>query len=210
VADRYHADEGALLAAALGDADPAVTRHLAECLACRRAHQALLDGVDLALAAAPGAAPPPGFESRVLERLRGSRRPDRGPSRRSRWLPAAAAALLGVAAGVGGAQLLDRDEPAPAVSTSAVPLGTDGGTTVGTVSHARGEDGEQLVVTVGARAPGGWVTCRVVRSDGSAEELARWPVAGDGELAWTVDRPTDAVAVELVTDDGEVWARAEL
>jgi hypothetical protein len=73
-------------------------RHLAECAECRRAVEELSAVTDELLTLAPAQPPPPGFESRVLERLAPPR-----PRRRLRrvLVPlAAAAAAAAVATGV--------------------------------------------------------------------------------------------------------------
>lgn len=73
-------------------------RHLAECAECRKAVDELSGVTDELLTLAPIQQPPPGFESRVLERLAPAR-----PRRRARRLLvpiAAAAASAAVVAGV--------------------------------------------------------------------------------------------------------------
>jgi hypothetical protein len=80
---------------ALGIADGAdrarAIEHIADCAECRRELEELSMVADELLTLAPAHEPPPGFESRVLSRLR--------PARRRRWrplrvlAPAAAAAL---------------------------------------------------------------------------------------------------------------------
>lgn len=73
--------------------------HLAECSDCRRELSSFSAVVDELLLLAPSAEPPVGFESRVMERLGGSRRRTRVAKRS--WL--AAAALMVIAALGGGA-----------------------------------------------------------------------------------------------------------
>lgn len=73
-------------------------RHLAECAECRKAVEELSGVTDELLTLAPIQQPPPGFESRVLERLTPAR-----PHRRARRLLvpiAAAAASAAVVAGL--------------------------------------------------------------------------------------------------------------
>jgi len=86
------------LGIAEGDERAAALRHLGGCAACRRLVSELSSVGDELLLMAPAAEPPPGFESRVLDRLaepvgpRGIRLP-----RRWRWATVAAAAILAAA-----------------------------------------------------------------------------------------------------------------
>lgn len=217
--DDEHLDDDLLLATALGggapDAESArAAGHLASCTDCRAAHTALLEAVDLTLAATPHATPPPGFESRVLEALQSGTSQVQGPGGRrvrdrlaSGWLLAAAGFLVGIALGAGGLQLLsDRDEP----PVAAVALTTDSGRPVGTVSGTDGLDGPQLVIVLRGDPPGTTVVCRAVLADGSVRELARWPVGPYTDSTWVIDRPAGARAVELTDEAGTVWAAADL
>src|SRR6185503_8201073 len=72
-------------------------RHLAECAECRKAVEELSGVTDELLTLAPMQQPPPGFESRVLERLAPAR-----PRRRARRLLAPIAAAAASAALVAG------------------------------------------------------------------------------------------------------------
>jgi hypothetical protein len=81
-----------------GEARAQALRHLAECSECRREVEEFSAVTDELLTLAPAQQPPPGFESRVLERLAPPR-----PSRRLRRVlapVAAAAAAAALAAGV--------------------------------------------------------------------------------------------------------------
>lgn len=220
--EHRHPDDDALVEAALGtsqvDAVDEVRDHLAGCVRCRRVHAELLDAIDLALPAVPRALPPSGFESTVLERLSAAQSPTArtagGARRAARWLPLAAAALLGVAVGAAGVQVL-TDQPAPdppaVVSARAVPLLGVDGADVGAVSRTHDDDGTRLVVVVHDDAPAGVYTCRVTLVDGTRQDVAEWPVSGYDEVAWVLDEPPPGVrSVELVGESGEVWAVADL
>jgi len=217
VTERWHPDDGLLLAAALGDppddALDGVLHHLAACTPCRRTHAALLTGADLALPAVPRTAPPAGFEARALERLREESDPRGGRAGRERraprWLLAAAAALLGVAVGVTGVRLLAEPPEQPAVSAWAASLETADGEEVGRVARAAGPEGRRLVVVVEDEAPSSTVTCRLVLTDGSVHDVGRWSLDYDVRT-WVVDKVPETRAVELVDEAGEVWARALL
>lgn len=220
--ERWHPDEDALLEAALGtsrtDALEEVRDHLAGCARCRHAHGELVDAVDLTLPAVPRALPPSGFESRTLDRLTAAQaqagHPAGTPRRTARWLPLAAATLLGVGVGAAGAWTLTDDpppDPPTVVSAPAAPLvGTDG-EDVGAVSRTHDDGGNRLVVIVHDDAPAGVYTCRVTLADGSRQDVAEWPVSGYDEVAWVLDEPSPGVrSVELVGESGDVWATADL
>src|SRR5690348_5555530 len=74
-------------------------RHIAECAECRRAVEEYTAVTDELLTLAPAQQPPPGFESRVLDRLAPAR-----PRPRPRWrlrrvlVPVAAAAAAAAVA----------------------------------------------------------------------------------------------------------------
>lgn len=235
--DDEHVSDDLLLTAALGTGpqgadEDRVARHLIRCPRCRATHAALVEAVDLTLAATPRVAPPPGFESRVLEALRAAAprppevprpepAPPAGPARAgtasnrrrlrdrapSRWLVAAAGIVVGVALGAGGVQLLTTPEDLPVEATA---LMTDSGRTVGTVSGTDGLEGPQLVVALRRDPPGSTVVCRAVLADGSIRELARWPVGSYAGATWVIDHPAHARLVELTDESGTVWASAEL
>src|SRR3954470_14175345 len=94
---REHAAELAL-GITDGEERAQALRHLAECAECRKAVDELSAVTDELLTLAPTQQPPPGFESRVLERLAPAR--PRPRTRRLLVPIAAAAASAAVAAGV--------------------------------------------------------------------------------------------------------------
>jgi hypothetical protein len=116
---------------ALGIADGAerahALRHIAECGDCLRAVEELTEVVDGLLMLAPQREPPPGFESRVLARLRPSRTSSQGVRRRRLLAPLAAAAVAAVAAAavVLGATSDDRRLAHHYRTTLATAHGTD-------------------------------------------------------------------------------------
>jgi hypothetical protein len=212
-------DDDELVELALGHADRQVgerlSAHLATCAACRRSYDDLAGAVELVLPAVPRIAPPPAFETAALERIgrarRGATPPDTsggGVSRRT-VLWAAAAAVLGTAAGAGATAYLTRDEPP---SPWATPLLTADGAGVGTVSPSYGDQGSLLVVDVTAGPVGRTYTCRLRRADGTTEEVGRWSLAEDRPNSWVVavEDPAALVAVELVGPSGAVWSSATL
>lgn len=71
--------------------------HLNKCLDCRRELHSLTEVGDELLQLAPSSQPPVGFESRVTQRIGGTRQ--KSIHWRRRWIAAAAAALLGTIGG---------------------------------------------------------------------------------------------------------------
>lgn len=211
-----HPSPDLLLELAVGTGDDTVrgqvSGHLERCPACRLAHRELLDGIDLTLPAAPRVAPPPGFETAVLGLLREAGAAQPAEPRSRRWLATAAAVLLGVALGAGGASLLGRTDPpeGPALTTERMAaLVADDGSHVGAVVRAYDDDGRVLVVLVHAGTPGATLTCRAVLADGTIRDLAQWRLSG--EDVWVVDEPAPGTtAVELVDETGRVWAAADM
>lgn len=92
------------LGIASGDERAGALTHLASCPSCRAVVQEMADASDELLLVAPALEPPVGFESRMIDRYRASRR--RAP--RVVALLAAAAVLL--AAGAGGTYLALRGD----------------------------------------------------------------------------------------------------
>lgn len=221
-----HPDEDLLVEVALGHADASdredVAGHLALCAACRKSYLDLAGSVELVLPAIPRVATPPTFEARVLDRLAQEGQPPvssagvpprNGPPRnvaRRTVLWAAAAAVLGVAAGAGATAYLGQQEEAPAAPWAAALITADG-TEVGRVSPSHGEGGALLVVEVEAGPAGRRFTCRLRHTDGSSEDVAVWSLADDRPNSWVVADPGPGLAaVELVAEGGVVWASAQL
>ncbi|SOC52657.1 hypothetical protein [Ornithinimicrobium cerasi] len=219
--DDRHAEDDDLVEVALGHADRArrdeVTAHLALCPSCRRQYDEVADAVELVLPAVPRVAPPPGFESAALATLADARRgqpvpaPDvgRSPSRRT-VLWAAAAAVLGVAAGAGATAYLTgegEDTPTP---WSAALLTADG-TTVGYAAPSYDDRGDVLVIDVTGGQAGRTYTCRLRLADGSTRDVGTWDLSDDRPNSWVVPVADDEVSgLELVAESGRTWASARL
>lgn len=210
-------DDG-LVELALGqaprDTGERLARHLATCTACRRSYDELAGAVELVLPAVPRIAPPPAFEANALARIERARRgaAQAGPVpalRRRTVLWAAAAAVLGTAAGAGVTAYLSQDGPPAPWST---PLLTAEGAMVGQVSHSFGESGNLLVIEVTDGPVGRTYTCRLRRRDGSTSDVGVWSLAADRPNSWVVPigDPADVAAVELVAPGGNVWSSASL
>lgn len=220
LAGAWHPDEDVLVEVCLGHADPRmqeeVTAHLAGCTPCRASYAELADAVEAVLPAGPRVAPPPGFEDRVLTAVAGQvgEGTDARPVRRRTILWAAAAGVLGAAAGTGVTAYLGRDrEPAtgPLDVPPGVPLLSSSGAQVGTVAPAYDDRGPVLVVDVLEGEPGLALTCLLALTDGEVEDMGRWELSPGGPHTWVVSLGDYQVArVDLVGDDGSLWARAVL
>ena len=223
-----HPDHDLVLDLALGQLDEpqrtAVVEHLRGCLPCRRDHDELASAVEQTLAAVPRKEPPPGFDTAVLERIRGATGaegmvdgptpPRRGWTRRAVALVTAAAAALGVLTGAVVTRLLAEDageQAVPVVAAVGQPLRTEDGSVVGYVDRSWSGDGWSLVVNVTDGPDDARYVCRVVTVGGEVEVVGDWTIAADRGNSWVVPEPgSGASVVELVRPDDRVWARAEL
>jgi hypothetical protein len=215
-----------LVELALGDVgEPSRSRlvqHLVTCARCRAEYEELVDVVDAVLPAASPMAPPVGFEERVLRAMDAvpeapapvaPLRPRREV--RTRLLVAAAAAI--VAAVVGGAVAVtvwddDGAEPTRLASDTS-PLRTSDGEVVGFAALSYLHDRPALIVSVsGQGARGVGYHCRILYADGhSVWKKEPWALDDPGGSTWIESAPTGRiVGMELVTEDGQVWATAPL
>ena len=195
--------------------------HAAGCPACQSQLDTLAGLSDQLLVLAPEHEPPAGFEQRVLERLGSSVRADgHPPARRHRWLAAAAAvAALGVGAGgwAVGHQSGTRATSAPANARSGVArsgaITTAAGARVGTVSLVGGAQ-PYVLVTLDHPQPGSAeVYCELVSPSGGAVRVGSWSYDDVAASVWAIGIQRDlldAVAMNVVTDDGVVVASAAL
>lgn len=215
-----HPDEDVLVEVAVGHTDASVRQevsgHLAVCPGCRQRYDDVAGAVELVLPAAPRVAPPPGFEGRALAALVGARNDAGGGASRPpfRYVPrrtvlwAAAAAVLGLAAGAAAtAYLVGGEEPDP----WSAPLVATDGSTVGLVAHSYDDRGEVLVVEVTGGRAGATYTCRLRLRDGSTRDAGTWTLASDRPNSWVVPVGGDEVDhLEMVAAGGRTWASASL
>lgn len=208
--------------------------HLAGCSSCSRELESLSRTADSLVAISPEVDPPPGFELKVLDRLRGPRSRPRIGARR-RW-----AILLAVVVAVAGAVGLAASElsgqPAGTGSRAALtaPWRSSGFATSpgghlsaaslspgASLSSAGGPRGEiylyqggapWLFMTLEASRWSGRVTCEVTFSDGSTSRVGSfWMSSGHG--AWGSFLPSGHGQVreaQVLGPDGAVLASATL
>ena len=205
---------------ALGDiAEPARSRllaHVATCSSCRQRLDELLALTDSLLELAPQHEPPPGFESRVLDRLVAASRPAAPSVPRRTWhrrtlaLLAAAAIVLAAFGGV----LWGRrgaDDPVSVVRSGTI-IGSDG-SRVGDVQLVRA-DQPYVVVTIDHPRPGNRVvSCELEFADGRTVIAGSWDYEDVKSNVWAVGidpSALDAVTMRIVSDDGTVRATATL
>jgi Putative zinc-finger len=192
------------LGIATGDERAFALAHLAGCAQCRKTLSELSDVADELLLLSPGHEPPVGFESRVVERLGGARRPRKW----GRILGAAAAAVLlaaGSAGGVFWATRTDRDLASRYRETLAVANGEYFsaaplyGPRNGRVGHVFGYQGGPSWLFVVVRDPGRRGAYEVVATtDGGRRlSLGRMTVTGGGG-SWGSTLPVDFHALSGV------------
>ncbi len=184
------------------DAD-ALLAHAARCDRCRLELDSLAAAADRLTLLAPEAEPPAGFERRAVVAMGVGR----SPSRR-RLALAAAAIVLGLAAGVLIGRWSSPSAPAPTVASGV--LLDSGGTSRGVVTVVRG-DRPSLVMSLAGVDGGGTYRCSVRTPDGHVTEVADWEVPGTGGT-WQVMLPEHlgAATEAIVTEDGETVATATL
>ena len=227
-----HPGEDDLVALVLGrlgaERAEEVAAHLVDCPACREVFDGYADSIAMLLPASPRSAPPAGFEAQAaLGRFEHPHRgaPGRGVGRAStrRWarlVRVAAVLVVGLVLGAGAVLGWPEDEPVAAPSTTSEPsatpvwhaaLLTDDGRPVGTVVRSYSADGPVLVLEVTGGAAGTQLTCRLVRADGSYEEVAHWRLSDQRPNSWVIDTGSrEPAKVQLLGEDAQVWATAEL
>jgi hypothetical protein len=196
-------------------------RHLVDCATCRANYDVIVVAVDSVLPAAPQIAPPVGFEQRTLDAMGVSGFPStRRPSERrprARMVLAAAAAVLAGAAG-GGLAIAVWDDTGSGGTTTTVaadssPLRTSDGEVVGFAALSYVGDRPALIVNVSrAGASGVEYRCRILLADGDTVQKKKpWALDDPDGSMWIESAPDrEIVGMELVTDDGRVWAAADL
>lgn len=199
------------LGALAGTERAAVLAHLAGCDACRDVVADLSRVADRLLLAAPPAEPPPGFESRVLDRLAETGAPVVRAPRWRRLVALAAAVVLVLAGMAAGWVAAGADDPGPLV---AAPMQDAEGDDVGRVFLYDGEQAWMFLTVDGWSDAWGAVPyqVRVDLVDGRRVLLDGAGLsAGGGGWGTTVDLdPDDVRWVGVVDPSGRVWCGARL
>jgi len=192
-----------------GDRRAALLAHIEQCAHCRRVLDQLTETADDLLLAGPVAAPPAGFEGRVLARIEGARRPRRFPV----WAAAAAAVVLLALGGVTGAAIGRSSAPAPesAEQFRTVQLISTTGADIGDVSTYSGSP-PWFFMRLEGQVPDATYRCVLDLDDGTTVPIGRlWAVNGHG--GWgdhvTID-PARATAARLLDPKGSTVATARL
>jgi hypothetical protein len=167
-----------------GDRRAALLAHLEECPACRDLLDDLSETADALLLAAPVAAPPAGFEDRVLQQIQaprvrtGGRTPARSPVRfRLVAVAAAAVVLLGVG-GLAGARFARSSRDGHELRTVQLISATGAG--IGDVS-TYGDAPTWFFMRLDGPLPNGVYQCMVDVDDGRAVPIGKlWASNGHG------------------------------
>jgi hypothetical protein len=188
----------------------AVLEHLASCAQCRSVVGELAEIADLLPSLAPEAAPPAGFEDRVLAAMRGDRR--RAFRRRvlAVGAVAAAAAILSVVAvRVIDSNRSDQVQASPSLRTVAM-VGTQGGT-VGWLVIAGGSH-PSFAVNVDYYVPDGAYSLVLNGASAEPRRLGTMTVVG-GRGDWVGSAELsrhDAVTVSMVSAVGVIVCKGTL
>ncbi|HEX3513509.1 MAG TPA: hypothetical protein VHT26_05865 [Trebonia sp.] len=191
--------------------------HLERCAACQENVRQLTMKAEQLLELLPAKEPPPGFESRVTERLRLaalSQGPDPGPGpglpgRARRVLAAVAVALVAALSALGGWGLNAAASSAAGSPLTSADLLSASRQTVGTIFFYGGSQ-QWLSMSVNLHSGTGTVACQLVSSDGHVTTLGSfWLDAGYG--SWVSPGPVghgQFTSARLVSADGTVLATA--
>jgi hypothetical protein len=207
----------------------AVMAHLQRCPSCLEHVRELARTADELLDLVPGSEPPPGFETRVLQRigLPPPERRRRSPRHRLLQCAAATAAAATLVAG-GWAIGATTSGPTPLAPSPTGSAGVRAERLLGATLNARGQDVGRAFAYTG---PSPWVymsvdandlpaatratlhgrvTCQIQRADGSRATVGTFTL-GDGYSHWAAPYPAGSAAltgVRLLAADGSVVATA--
>lgn len=192
--------------------------HAATCERCTTELQQMSAAADRLTLLAPEGEPPVGFEQRVTESL--AVRQQVRVRRIRPWMSIAAALVL-LATGLSIGTFVRRDSTGSTYATQSVggrqaslryaDLVDSAGAQHGSVSLVAGRE---LVLTMSvAHLDQGRYHCVVHLTDGTAHDVASWPVGAEGSGIWAVpitNTIDDVRAVSVVNDHGLTLATAEL
>jgi hypothetical protein len=188
-----------------------VLAHVQGCPSCLEEVGRLSAAADTVLALAPHAEPPPGFETRLFERMGVRRHRWRLATRAQRAVAAAVAVagMLGLGLGIG---LATTGAPTATVQPAPIVANLTADHSVkGQVYLAPGHPGWLFMSVHGVRA-NGVVSCRLDMSGGRTLTVGSFYLeAGSGSWAYQLPVPADQVhAAWLVDGSGAILASARL
>ncbi len=188
-----------------------VLEHLESCAACNAESESLAEVADALLWLAPEAEPNLGFETRVIERLRGSDAQRRMARRRRVSLYAVAAMLVAVVGvGVGAAAM--SHGPANRPGATQRPLTgrlMSSGQVLGDVTISSG-DPSWMTMDVDSARVSGLVWCEVTFANGQSETVGKFTIT-HGYGSWVAAIKAsgkDVRSARIVNADGAVLAQA--
>jgi hypothetical protein len=188
-----------------------VLDHLETCAHCTAESESMADIADTLLWLAPEAEPPLGFETRVIERLRGSDA-ERRSVRRRRVSVFAVAALVAAVLGVGvGAVAMS---PGGANHPSATQRPTTGrltsdGHVLGDVTISSGNP-SWMIMDVDTGKISGVVWCEVTFANGRSETVGKFTIS-HGYGSWVAPikgSRSEVRSARIVNENGTVLAQA--
>jgi hypothetical protein len=194
--------------------------HAGTCHECRVRLDDLLALTDSLLSLAPQHEPPPGFETRVLDRLGVAPAAMAAQSRRRggrRWAVLSAAALVLVVAAIGAVLVVrDDDDPTEIASGRIVSSGeirNRDGERTGSVQLVDGEHPFALVTIDRPRQRGTEVRCELQLADGTTVDIGSWDYDDVERHMWAAGIDTSllaATSMRVIAEDGTVVATAAL
>jgi hypothetical protein len=188
-----------------------VLDHLATCAYCTAESESLADTADTLLWLAPQAEPPLGFETRVVERFRGSDA-ERRIVRRQRVSLFAVAAMLVAVLGVGvGAVAMSQGGANHPSATQRPTTGrlTSNGHVLGDVTISAGSP-SWMTMDVDTGKLSGVVWCEVTFDNGRSETVGKFTIS-HGYGSWVARIKAsgrDVRSARIVNGNGTVLAQA--
>jgi hypothetical protein len=196
----------------------AALSHVESCPRCAHELEELSRAADAVVRVAPDLEPPVGFEVRLFSAMGVAPVADRRwsrPSRRTRWLLAAAAAVVALVTGLSVGWATSTGRHGPARVSSATPLASanlvENGKRVGHVD-AYGGAHPWMSMTLADSAAMGRVTCAVITDEGVTRLVGAFTVK-EGYGAWAATLPVsprDVRTAEVLGPNGAVIATAPL
>jgi len=188
-----------------------VLDHLETCAHCNAESESLADVADTLLWLAPQAEPPLGFETRVIERFRGSDAERRVVRRRRVSVFAVAAmlvAVLGVGVGAVATSQGDANHPTATQRPSTGRLTLDGHV-LGEVTISSGNP-SWMIMDVDAGKLSGLVWCEVTFTNGRSETVGKFTISHDygSWVAPIKASGSDVRSARIVNKNGTVLAWA--